>query len=269
MIQAPPPVRARAVASTSVIGFPPPAPGSPVKVSATLYTTYRRCPAQALARQEHVYPRETPAMFLGALAHRLFRRHLESGPIVDVEAACREEIGVALNGAMVSAGVRRPSELAPLVARAGELYRRFRALDMEGVEGAEVRLEAEPVAGVTLLGSVDAVFRREGPVLVDWKTGGLGDAEGQLSFYGLLWALARDELPAGVEAVSLGTGEREVVSVGPDDLARTAADVSAMVSVLRRAGEGTPVEARGGPWCRSCPAVETCAEGTRIVELVR
>lgn len=208
-------------------------------------------------------------MFLGALAHRLFRRHLESGPIADVDAACREEIGTALNGAMASAGVRRPSELAPLVAKAGELYRRFRSLDMDGVEGAEVRLEAEPVAGVTLFGSIDAVFRREGLVLVDWKTAGLGDAEGQMSFYGLLWALARGEAPAAVEAVSLGTGERETVPVGLDDLARTAAEVSAMVSVLRRAGEGEPVEARGGPWCRSCPAVETCAEGSRVVGLVR
>lgn len=252
-----------------MIEFPPPIPGEPLRVSATLYVTYRRCPAAALARLDGLYPRDSPVSFVGALAHRLFRRHLESGPLDDVERACREEIGTALNEKMAAIGVHRPSELAPLVARAGDLYRRFTALGVEGFEGAEVRLRAEPAEGVELVGIVDAAFRREGLVLVDWKTGGLGDPAGQLPFYALLWALERGELPAAVEAVSVETGEREPAPVDAALLTGVAADVSAMVSHLReaRAGGRQPEE-RGGPWCRHCPALPACTEGRRVVELV-
>ena len=67
-----------------------------------------------------------------------------------------------------------------------------------------------PADGVTLRGSVDAVFddAGSGPLLVDWKTGGLGEPGIQLGFYALLWALERGEIPGRVEAVSVGTGER-------------------------------------------------------------
>lgn len=253
-----------------VIEFPPPAPGHPIRVSATLFVTFRRCPEQALARLAGSYPAETAAGFVGALAHRLFRRHLVAGPIADADVgeACREEIGSGLNEKMAALGVRRPSELRPLVERAGDLYKRFRTFGAEGFEGAEVEVRASPAEGVELVGIVDAVFRDEGLVLVDWKTGDLGDPESQLGFYALVWALERGEIPHRVEAVSVETGERAAAAVDEAVLARIAGEVSGMISALRAAGDGG-LEARGGPWCRYCPVAEGCEEGTRVLDLLR
>ncbi len=145
----------------------------------------------------------------------------------------------------------------------GALYERFRRFPMEGFSSAEVALEAEPVDGVRLLGTVDAVFEENGTArLVDWKTGGLGDALPQLLFYALLWALSRHEVPATVEAVSVRTGERLGQVPSSADLAETAAAVADLVNRVRRAWAGDGQIARhGGPWCRYCPLLAECSEG--------
>ncbi len=255
----------------AVIEFPPPTPGEALRVSATLFVTYRRCPAEALARLDGHYPAETADAFVGVLAHRVFRRHLEDGPIeeTELEEVCRQEIGSGLNEKMVALGIRRPSELAPVIARVGDLYRRFRTLGVEGFEGAEVRLLHEPSAGVELVGIVDAAFRLGELVLVDWKTRGLGDPAAQLGFYALLWALERGEIPDRVEAVSVETGEREEITVEEGRLADLAVEVSAMISRLREArAAGRPLDPRAGPWCRYCPVRVGCPEGNSVIELL-
>ena len=78
-----------------VIQFPETAPGESIAVSATLFVTYRACPQQALGRLRGAYPSDSVASFRGSLAHRIFARHLVSGPIPDGDLlqVCREEIG--------------------------------------------------------------------------------------------------------------------------------------------------------------------------------
>lgn len=255
-----------------VIRFPEPVAGEPMRVSASLYVAFRRCPAQALARLDGHFPPETPASFKGALAHRLIRRHLEHGSIPDaeIETVCREEIGTGLNTKMVAAGIRSPSQLRPHIEQVGELYRRFKVFPGEGFEGAEITLEVEAVEGVTLLGKVDAVFRLGArPVLVDWKTGDLGRPMDQLGFYALVWAMDRRELPERVEAVSVATGEREEAVLGVDDLEVVARRVCDLVSEARRTwASASEPEVVAGPWCRFCPILETCREGGSAVAIL-
>ncbi|MGD2051575.1 MAG: PD-(D/E)XK nuclease family protein, partial [Acidimicrobiia bacterium] len=137
-------------------------------------------------------------------------------------------------------------------------------LPADGFQAAEVSLEAEPADGVTLRGVVDAVFDQPdgGVRLVDWKTGALYEVEDQLAFYVLVWALEKGELPALIEAVSVGSGERhrEVPDrAGAEATARRVAD---LVTALREAFDtGTDLERRGGPWCAFCPLLDGCAEG--------
>ena len=78
-----------------MIQFPETASGEPLAVSATLFVTYRACPQQALGRLRGAYPADSVASFKGSLAHRVFARHLVSGPILDgdLPRICREEIG--------------------------------------------------------------------------------------------------------------------------------------------------------------------------------
>ncbi len=248
-----------------MVPFPPVAPGEPLVVSATLYTTYRRCPAQALGRTRGVYPAESRPSFRGNLAHRIFARHLANGPVAtdDLRQACHEEIGANLNPKIGALGLR-PSDLDAIIREVGDLYQRFKQLPTEGFQAAEVSLEAEPADGVTLRGVVDAVFDQPdgGVRLVDWKTGALYEVEDQLAFYVLVWALEKGELPALIEAVSVGSGERhrEVPDrAGAEATARRVAD---LVTTLREAFDaGSDLERRGGPWCAFCPLLEGCAEG--------
>src|SRR3990172_9494406 len=148
-----------------------------------------------------------------------------------------------------------------ILEEVGDLYDRFKTLGTEGFEGAEVSLEATPVEGVLLRGSVDAVFQagEAGVRLVDWKTGNLGDPGLQLSFYSLLWALDRGEIPGRVEAVPTRAGIEE-----------TAAKAASMITALRESWRsGSDLERLGGPWCRWCPLLEECPEGraaTRLLE---
>jgi hypothetical protein len=240
-------------------------PGAPLVISATMYTTFLRCPDQALARMRGRYPPESRASFRGGLAHRVFARHLRDGPIAatDIEQACREEIGQALNPKVVDLNLR-PSELRRLIREVGDLYERFKRFPVEGFEAVEVFMECEPSPGLTLRGAVDAVFSDPeiGTRLIDWKTGQIGQADEQLSFYGLLWVMDRDELPGRVEAVSVASGERLEATPSLETLAATASDVARIASSLRMAvASGAALERRAGAWCRYCPIVDGCSEG--------
>jgi len=248
-----------------VIDFPAVEDGEPIVVSATSYVAFANCPDQALARLRGEYPADSTVSFRGGLAHRVFARHLESGPIGDDELAqvCREEIGQAMNQKIVSLAMR-PSKLNAVIAEVGELYATFKRLSSEGFEQAEVFIEIEPAPGVTLRGSIDAVFAGDGqPRIVDWKTGMLGAAQHQLAFYALLWTLDRGELPSLVEAVSVATGERHAERPTRHDVERTAASVADMVSRQRTAlaADGW-IDRIAGGWCRFCPILATCEEGT-------
>ena len=246
-------------------------PGADVTVSATLFMTYSRCPDQALGRLHGFYPDESRASFKGGLAHRVFARHLSSGPIGSgqLEQVCREEIGTGLNPALGSLGLR-PSELTAVIREVGDLYQRFTTLSADGFREAEVFLEAEPVAGVTLRGSVDAVFDSRGGLrLVDWKTGGLYETTEQLGFYALLWALAHRELPEVVEAVSIGSGESITIRPTRESVGATARAVANAVNQLRAslAIVDAELEKVAGPWCRYCALLSTCSEGAAAIKL--
>ena len=254
------------------LAFPSVEPGEPVVLSATAFVTYQRCPEQALGRMRGQFPAESRRSFSGNLAHRIFARHLSSGPIPEqgFAAACREEIGIALNPKL-SALRLRPRQLDGVIEEVSALYQRFCRLGMAGFAGAEVALEAAPAEGVTLRGKVDAVFDdgAAGTRLTDWKTGAVGDAGPQLGFYSLLWALERGDLPGRVEAVSLASGERAEEVPTRTGVQQTAAQAAAAVSALRGAfaAEGH-LERAAGPWCRWCPLLEECEEGRATTALL-
>jgi len=255
----------RAMPIDPPIPFPEIRPGEALKVSATLFQTFERCPEQAAGRLRGVYGPESRASFVGGLAHRVFARHLTEGPIGagDFSAACREEIGSSMNPMLGALGLK-PSELKTVVDEVGSLYERFRSLGAEGFEGAEVSLESEPVDGLTLRGRVDAVFGDgdAGTRLVDWKTGGLGEPATQLGFYALLWALERDEIPGKVEAVSVSSGERFEEIPSRAGVTAIAGRVGEMVNDLRSSwDDGTDLPRVAGPWCRWCPLLDECSEG--------
>lgn len=251
--------------------FPEVVPGESMVMSASTFVSFERCPDQALGRMRGIYGPESRASFKGGLAHRIFARHLQSGPIPDdaFEAACREEIGGGMNPKLGSLGLK-PSQLRTVIEEVGGLYERFRALSADGFEGAEVAMESEPAEGLTLRGSIDAVFLGDGGVrLVDWKTGGIGEPLSQLGFYAMLWALDRDEIPSLVEAVSVGTGERVDAVPLRSDLEETAGRVAAAVSTMRAAFEtGDYLERTAGPWCRWCPLLDDCGEGRAATDIL-
>jgi hypothetical protein len=246
--------------------FPTVIDGDRIRVSATTYVTYKKCPGQANARLQGIYGPDTRPAFLGSLAHRIFSRHLTGGPISPDEfvQACKEEIGGSpLNNKLAGLEIK-PSILASVIEEVRALYERFIRLPTEGFEGSEVSVASEPADGVELVGSVDAVYREDigGHRLVDWKTGELGDPEDQLLFYALLWALEKEEVPVYVEAVSVRTGERFRTVPSSGDLNRVAAEVGDLVNDMRRAwASGVEPVRTAGPWCRYCPLLTECAEG--------
>lgn len=251
--------------------FPPVVPGDEINVSATLYMTYTRCPDQALGRLRGFYPEESVVSFRGGLAHRVFARHLGSGPIpdADLDRVCKEEIGTALNPKLGALGLR-PSQLASVIREVGDLYQRFKTLSSQGFRASEVLIEVEPATGVILRGSVDAIFDDEDGVrLVDWKTGGLYETEHQLAFYTLLWALGHGELPARVEAVSVGSGERFESTPSKAGVTETASLVATMISELRESlSKRIEHLARvAGPWCAYCPLLDSCPEGNAAMRI--
>jgi hypothetical protein len=249
------------------------APGDAIRISASTYVAYKQCPARAGARLQGVYGPDTRPAFLGALAHRMFSRHLSSGPIAseDFVQACREEIGgSALNNKLGSLELR-PSALAAVIEEVRVLYERFVKVPGEGFEGSEQTIDATVGEGVDLVGTVDAVFREDlgGHRLVDWKTGELGSPEDQLLFYALLWMLYRSEVPAYVEAVSVKTGERYRTVPSGADVTVVAAEIAAMVDAIRASwASGGDLERTGGPWCRYCPLLEDCPEGKTTTDLL-
>ncbi len=260
-----------------VITFPDIEPGDHIAVSATLYVTYRSCPQQALGRLQGEYPADSIASFKGSLAHRVFARHLTSGPIPDQDVlqACRQEIGAReghLNMKLAPLELNRPSKLAPVLAEVADLYDRFKRFPSDGFRAAEVSLEVDVGSDAVLRGRVDAIFDDPAgaTVIIDWKTGAwLDDSEPQLEFYALVWALEHGELPSRAEAVSVQTGERAGIEPTPERAEATAAEIASMINTLRAVfRSGDDVERRAGPHCRWCPLLEGCSEGTAAVEIL-
>lgn len=249
-----------------IVSIPRVSPGDEIRLSASTYVAWKKCPDSANARLQGIYGPDTRPAFLGSLAHRIFARHLTSGPIATEEfvQACKEEIGGSnLNHKLAGLSLK-PSALAGVIEEVRGLYERFTKLPREGFEGSEVVMDFENDDGVHLVGTIDAVYREDlgGHRLVDWKTGDIGDSEDQLLFYSLLWALDREEIPAYVEAVSVKTGERYQTVPSSDDVNLVAADVARLVDEIRKAwSDGLALERNGGPWCKFCPILEDCAEG--------
>ena len=246
--------------------FPALPPGDDIRVSASTYVTFKRCPESANAKLQGIYGPDSRPAYLGSLAHAVFSRHLNDGPIAEADfvQTCREEIGNSNLNHKQAALHLKPSEISAAIEEVRSLYERFVKLPSEGFEGSEVSLGAEPAAGVELVGKVDAVFLEEAEShrLVDWKTGEVGEPEDQLLFYALLWALVNEALPAVVEAVSVRTGERFRTVPGTDDLRRVVSELADLVRVIRESWSGGgALERRAGPWCRYCPILDDCEEG--------
>jgi hypothetical protein len=232
---------------------------------------FRQCPDNALARLAGRWGPESRPAFVGGLAHRIFAKHLTEEPIGREQFAqvCRSEIGgSSLNHKLAALGLK-PSQLGRVIDEVGAMYERFKKIPDEGFTGAEVAMMVEPAEGVTLVGSIDAVFGDHQSVrLVDWKTGELGEVADQLHFYALLWALDKGELPQVVEAMSVKTGERISETPDPRTVGKTAVQVADMVAKVRAAWEsGNGIERRGGPWCRYCALLDGCPEGRAASDL--
>lgn len=243
-------------------------------VSATLYTTYRQCPQQALGRLQGLYPPTTRASFKGSLAHRIFARHLELGPIGHDEfgMVCRQEAGEYLGGAMASLRMK-PSDFRSLVTEVEDLYERFDAVPVDGFLEAEAPIDHEPAPGVRLRGRVDAVFRHDGPDavrIVDWKTGyDLDGSRPQLDFYAMAWTETHGQQPASLEALSIRTGERVVVTPTENDIDRVRGEVVVMIDALRAAiDSGADMPRTAGPYCRWCPVLDECSEGSAALAIL-
>ncbi|MDH3540057.1 MAG: PD-(D/E)XK nuclease family protein [Acidimicrobiia bacterium] len=250
-----------------VIAFPTVPPGERIVVSASAFVTFEHCPESANARFRGEYGLPSRPSFVGGLAHRIFARHLQRGPIGgdEFQQVCKEEIGstASLNLRMGELGLK-PSQIPGLVAETKVLYDRFVRFPTDGFQGAEISLEVEPRPDVVLRGRVDAIFDDGvgGVRLVDWKTGRIDEVDDQLGFYALLWVLAHDELPGGVEAVSVKTGERQRSVPTISATTALAERVAAMVATVRAGWEaGTELTRVGGPWCRYCPLLDDCSEG--------
>ena len=247
-------------------------PGDPISVSATLYTTYVRCPQQAVGRVRGIYGPPSKAAFRGSLAHKMFARHLEDGEIDqdDFEQACREAVGEHLGGQMAELRMK-PSEFNALVAEVRSLYERFKTLPDTGFEAAEAPFEIDGGAAITIRGRIDALFSEaDGIRIVDWKTGSyLGDAEPQLDFYAMAWALDHGDIPVATEASSIVTGENVRRIPTQASIDQTTHDVSGMVTAIRSVLEsGDDLERRAGPYCRWCPLLDDCDEGASAVSLL-
>ncbi len=256
-----------------MITFPRPIAGDPVRISATLLTTYERCPGEAEGRLRGVYSKDSVASFAGALLHRVIRKHLEEGPIEleSIPHVCRVEIGQGrLSTKMNAVGLGSTSRLEPVFRDIADKYERFQRYPQDGFTSAEELVEVVPAEGVTLVGKIDAVFEGHGGArLVDWKSGALGSPRSQLGFYALLWTLRTGSFPAEIEVVSLGTGERHVEPVTEAWMESVAADVSELVSVIRRFWQtGVSLPLTAGPWCGYCPLNHDCSEGQTALALL-
>ena len=254
-----------------IITFPPVAPGEPLSISASLFVTYLRCAGQALAMTQGLYGPESRSSFSGMLAHRIFARHLNDGPIAAAgfDEACRQEIGQSMN-AKLAALQLRPSELRGVIAEVGALYERFQAISVERCRSVETEISYPLNEEVTLRGRIDAVFDDpRGVRLVDWKTGSLGTVENQLDFYALLWSLEYSELPVAVEAASVASGERYEHHPSLASVTTTADQVAEMIVTLRAGfDDAAAVTRTGGPGCRFCALQQECVEGLAALRVL-
>ena len=247
-------------------------PGDPISVSATLYTSYVRCPQQALGRTQGIYGPPSRAAFRGSLAHKLFAKHLDVGEIEPdrFEQVCRETVGEQLGGQMASLHMK-PSEFKAVVKEVRSVYEQFTKLPTDGFIEAEAPFEFDGGSGITIRGRIDAVFSEpDGVRIVDWKTGSfLGDAEPQLDFYAMVWQLVHDEIPVATEASSLSSGENVRRSPTSSSIDQTTHNVAAMVTALRGAmNTGADLDRLAGPYCSWCPLLETCSEGVSAMALL-
>ena len=138
-----------------LVTIPPVTPGDAVRLSASTYVAWKKCPDSANARLQGLYGPDSRPAFLGSLAHRIFARHLTAGPISSEEfvQACKEEIGASgLNNKLGSVGLK-PSTLAGVIEEVRSLYERFIKLPGEGFEGSEVVLDFQNDDGVQLVGT--------------------------------------------------------------------------------------------------------------------
>ncbi len=243
-------------------------PGESVRISGSTFVAWKKCPETANARLQGRYGPDTRSAFVGGLAHQIFSRHLNTGPISEdgFVQACREEIGGSSLNYRLGGSETKPSVLPQMIEEARSLYQRFIRFPQDGFVGAELSLGHTTEDGVELVGKVDAVYvDGQGHRLVDWKTGELGDVQDQLMFYALLWALERGEIPAAVEAISVGTGESHRSHPSEDEVRLVADEVAEMATRLREAWQsGVPLERIAGPWCRYCPILEECPEGQAV-----
>ena len=138
-----------------LVAFPAVVDGDDIRVSATTYVTYKKCPGQA-DRLREFSGLTRRASFLGSLTHRMFSRHLTAGPIAsdDFVRPTREEIGGSALDHKLGPLEIKPSILASVIVEVRGLYERFTRLPSEGFEGSEVSIKKEPVAGVELVGSM-------------------------------------------------------------------------------------------------------------------
>ena len=254
------------------VSIPHVPPGDQVRVSATTYVTWKRCPESANARLQGHFGPDSRSSFTGSLAHRIFARHLSDGPIVDEDFVnvCRQEIGSSNLNNKVGA-LLKPSELNGVIEEVRQLYQRFTRLPGDGFEGAEVSIDYLSEGDIQLVGKVDAVYAEKlgGHRLVDWKTGALGEAEEQLDFYALLWVMDKDELPAKVEAVSVKTGDIYGTVPSTADVQRVADEVGELATDMRRSwASSVSLNRTGGPWCQYCPILPDCEEGQAIEALL-
>jgi len=255
------------------VSIPHVIPGDRLRLSASTYVTWKKCPESANTRLKGIYGPDSRPAFLGSLAHRIFSRHLTAGAIRSEEfvQACREEIGGSNLNHKLAGLEMKPSSLAGVIEEVRSLYERFTRLPTEGFEGSEVDIDYKTDDDMQLVGTVDAVYREDlgGHRLVDWKTGELGDPQDQLMFYALLWVLDRDDVPSYVEAVSVRTGERYRTVPSAEDIDQVATEVAEMANQIRRAwNESSALPKTGGPWCRYCPILGECAEGQSVESLL-
>lgn len=256
------------------VSIPPVVPGDEIRISASTFVAWKKCPESAHIRLQGIFGPDSRASFLGNLAHRIFARHLSAGPIASEEfvQACKEEIGGSGLNNKIGGLELKPSTLAGVIEEVRALYERFVRLPGEGFEGSEVALDHLTDDGVSLVGTIDVVYREDlgGHRLVDWKTGEITDAEDQLLFYALLWVLDRDELPAYVEAVSVKTGERFRAVPSTADVEEVAGEIGKMADEIRTAWQtGGELSRHGGPWCRYCPILDDCPEGRSAHALLK
>jgi len=167
----------------------------------------------------------------------------------------------------------KPSEFRAVVAEISDLYELFDAIPLDGFVEAEAALEVEPVPGVRLRGRVDAVFQEEsddGVRIVDWKTGvDLSGSGPQLDFYAMAWAEVHGSQPAVLEALSIRTGERVVRTPTDAEVDRVRDEVVAMIGELRGAIEtGVDLHRTAGPYCRWCPLLDDCTEGSTAMQIL-